>query len=86
MIKPLKDQVLVKPTEVENKTSGGLFIPNATVDGPVKGTVVAVGDNENMTVTVGDTVLYVKDSGIKTTNDDEELLFLKEETILAIVE
>jgi len=85
MIKPIKDQVLVKPLEIEKKTSSGLYIPDSANEGPARGTVVAVGYDEDMTVTEGDTVLYVEGSGITTKHNEEDFVFLKEEQILATI-
>ena len=85
MIIPINDQILIKPKEVEEQTSSGIYIPNSASDGPVEGTVVAVGSNDSITVSSGDTVLYVHGSGTKTKHNNEEFLFLKEEQILAKV-
>lgn len=85
MIKPIKDQILVKPQEVEKQTSSGLYIPNSASEGPVTGTVVAVGAEEGITVAEGDTVLYVQGSGVTTKHNEEDYVFLKEEQILAII-
>jgi chaperonin GroES len=85
MIKPIKDQILVKPEESEKKTSSGLYIPDSAQEGPVKGIIVAVGSSEDITVAEGETVLYVQGSGINTKHNEEEFVFLKEEQILATI-
>ena len=65
-VKPLADRVLVEPLAAEQKTAGGIIIPDTAKEKPQKGTVVAVGEgkkDEPMTVKVGDTVLYGKYAG-----------------------
>ena len=93
-IKPLGDRVVVKPLEAENKTKGGIVLPDTAKEKPQEAKVVAVGkgkvlDNGTVQapeVKVGDKVLYGKYSGNEiTTKEGEELLILKEEDILAII-
>lgn len=93
-IKPLADRVVIKPLEAENKTKGGIVLPDTAKEKPQEGKVVAVGKGkvlENGTlqpleVKVGDKVLYGKYSGNEiTTKEGEELLIMKEEDILAII-
>lgn len=93
-IKPLGDRVVVKPLEAENKTKGGIVLPDTAKEKPQEGKVVAVGKGkvlENGTVQapevkVGDKVLYGKYSGNEiTTKEGEELLIMREEDILAII-
>jgi chaperonin GroES len=92
--KPLRDRVLVKYSSEEEKTAGGLYIPDAAKEKPQKGTVIAVGpgrvtdDGKRQTieVKVGDTVLFDKYSGSKIKIDDEEHLIIREEDILGIIE
>jgi len=93
-IQPLGDRVVVKPLEAENKTKGGIVLPDTAKEKPQEAKVVAVGKGkvlENGTlqpleVKVGDKVLYGKYSGNEiTTKDGEELLIMKEEDILAII-
>jgi len=93
-IKPLRDRVVIKPLEAENKTKGGIVLPDTAKEKPQEGKVVAVGKGkvlENGTVQtpevkVGDKVLYGKYSGNEiTTKDGEELLIMREEDILAII-
>ncbi|HZV47186.1 MAG TPA: co-chaperone GroES [Thermodesulfovibrionales bacterium] len=92
--KPLRDRVFVKFSSEEEKTSGGLFIPDTAKEKPQKGTVIAVGSGritddgkrQPMDVKVGDTILFDKYSGSKIKIDDEEYLIIREEDILGIVE
>ena len=93
-IKPLGDRVVIKPLEAENKTKGGIVLPDTAKEKPQEGKVIAVGKGkvlENGTVQtpevkVGDKVLYGKYSGNEiTTKDGEELLIMREEDILAII-
>jgi len=93
-IQPLGDRIVIKPLEAENKTKGGIVLPDTAKEKPQEGKVVAVGKGrvlENGTVQppevkVGDRVLYGKYSGNEiTTKDGEELLIMREEDILAII-
>ncbi len=91
-IKPLGDRVVVKAEPAEEKTAGGLIIPDTAKEKPQKGTIVAVGpgrvENGNkidMTVKKGDTVLYGKYSGTEIALDEEEYLIMRETDILGIV-
>lgn len=83
--KPLKDRVFLKYSEESEKTSGGLYIPDAAKEKPQRGTVEAVGP-EVKEVKVGNTVLFDKYSGSKINIDNVEYLIIKEEDILGIVE
>ena len=93
-LKPLGDRVIVKPLEAEEKTKGGIVLPETAKEKPQEGKVVAVGkgkalDNGNFQapeVKAGDRILYGKYSGNEiTTRDGEELLVMREEDILAIL-
>ncbi|HNX21375.1 MAG TPA: co-chaperone GroES [Bacteroidales bacterium] len=87
-IKPLADRVLVAPAEAEQKTAGGIIIPDTAKEKPQKGTVVAVGPgkkDEPMTVKVGDAVLYGKYAGTELSLEGENYLIMKESDILAII-
>jgi chaperonin GroES len=87
-IKPLADRVLVKAAEAEQKTTGGIIIPDTAKEKPQKGEVVAVGNgkkDEPMTVKVGDTVLYGKYSGTEISIDGDNFLIMKESDIYAII-
>ena len=85
-IQPLADRVLIKPAPAEEKTVGGIIIPDTAKEKPQKGTVVAVGPgkkDEPMTVKKGDTVLYGKYSGTEVSIDGKNYLIMKESDIYA---
>jgi chaperonin GroES len=87
-IKPLGDRVLVKPASAEEKTVGGILIPDTAKEKPQKGVVIAVGagkKDEPMSVKVGDKVLYGKYSGTEITLESEEYLIMRESDIYAII-
>ncbi len=87
-IKPLADRVLVQPAPAEEKTSGGIIIPDTAQEKPQKGTVVAVGEGtkENpVTVKVGDNVLYGKYAGTELNFDGETYLIMRESDIYAVI-
>ena len=87
-IKPLADRVLVEPMAAEEKTASGIYIPDTAKEKPQRGKVVAVGPgtkDENMTVSVGDTVLYGKYSGTELKFDGADYLMMRESDILAII-
>ncbi|WP_435141114.1 co-chaperone GroES [Pseudopelagicola sp. nBUS_19] len=90
---PLHDRVVVRRTESEEKTSGGLIIPDSAKEKPAEGAVISVGaglrddDGERIALDVkaGDTVLFGKWSGTEITIDGEELLIMKESDIMGII-
>jgi chaperonin GroES len=87
-IKPLADRVIVEPAPAEEKTAGGIIIPDTAKEKPQKGTVVAVGSgkkDEPMTVKVGDKVLYGKYAGTEINIDGKEYLIMRESDIYAII-
>ncbi len=87
-IKPLGDRVVIEPTEAEAKTASGIIIPDTAKEKPSQGTVVAVpqaNSDNNITVKVGDTVLYGKYAGTEITINDKDYLIMSESDILAIV-
>ena len=87
-IKPLADRVVIEPAPAEEKTAGGIIIPDTAKEKPLKGTVVAVGNgkkDEPMTVKVGDQVLYSKYAGTEITIEGKEYLIVRESDILAII-
>lgn len=93
-IKPLGDRVVVKPLEAENKSKGGILLPDTAKEKPQEAKVVAVGKGKMLEngaiqtpeVKIGDKVLFGKYSGNEiTTKEGEELLILREEDILAII-
>ena len=87
-IQPLSDRVLVEPQEAETKTSSGIYIPDSAKEKPQQGTVVAVGKGKNdheMTVKVGDTVLYGKYSGSELKYEGKDYLIMRESDIFAVL-
>lgn len=87
-IKPLADRVLIQPSSAEEKTAGGLIIPDTAKEKPQQGTVVAVGPgttDQKMSVKVGDVVLYGKYSGTEINYGGQNYLIMKESDIYAIV-
>lgn len=93
-LKPLADRVVVEPIEQEEKSAGGIILPETAKEKPQKGVVIAVGpgrygeEDERipMDVKVGDKVLYAKYAGTEVKVNDKKLLILKESDILAIFE
>ena len=87
-MRPINDRVVVKPAPAEEKTKGGIIIPDTAKEKPQRGEVVAVGpgkDGNLMTVQVGDTVLYGKYAGTEIQIEGQDLLIMRESDILAIV-
>lgn len=87
-VKPLADRVLIEPAAAEEKTAGGIIIPDAAKEKPRKGIVVAVGDgkkDEPLVVKVGDTVLYGQYSGTDLKVEGKDYLIMKESDVYAIV-
>ena len=92
-LKPLHDRVLVRRVESDEKTSGGLIIPDSAKEKPAEGVIVACGEGARkdsgeliaMSVKAGDKVLFGKWSGTEVTVDGEELLMMKESDILGIL-
>ena len=92
-IKPLADRVVVKPVEEQEMKQGSIIIPDTAKEKPMQGTIVAVGPgkiSENgakieMSVKVGDRVLYGKYSGTEVTIDKEDYLIMRESDIFAII-
>lgn len=92
-VKPLADRVIVKPLEAEEKTAGGIIIPDNAKEKPQKGEIVAVGTGKiadsgqliEMTLKAGDKVLYGKYSGTEVAVDGEDLLIMRESDVLAII-
>ena len=93
-LKPIQDRVLIKREDAEEKSSGGIIIPDTSKEKPSKGVVIAVGDgarDENgkiipMNLKVGDKVFFTKWGGTEIKVDNEDLLIMKESDILAIIE
>ncbi|MBC6441700.1 MAG: co-chaperone GroES [Rhodobacteraceae bacterium] len=92
-LKPLHDRVLVRRLESDEKTSGGLIIPDSAKEKPAEGEIIARGEGARkdsgelipMAVSVGDKVLFGKWSGTEVTVDGKELLMMKESDILGIL-
>ncbi|HPE85915.1 MAG: co-chaperone GroES [Bacteroidales bacterium] len=87
-IKPLADRVLVEPAAAEQKTAGGIIIPDTAKEKPQKGVVVAIGPgkkDEPMTVKVGDNVLYGKYAGTELSHEGKDYLIMRESDIVAII-
>jgi chaperonin GroES len=93
-IRPLNDRLLVKRLAEEEKTAGGIIIPDSAKEKPAEGEVVAVGpgklsdkgDRVALQVTVGDRVLFSKYGGTDVKIDGEDYLIMREDDILGIVE
>ncbi len=93
-LKPLHDRVLVRRTESDEKTAGGLIIPESAKEKPAEGVIVAAGagarddkgDRIALDVATGDKVLFGKWSGTEVSVDGEELLMMKESDIMGIIE
>ncbi|MCD6012338.1 MAG: co-chaperone GroES [Flavipsychrobacter sp.] len=87
-ITPLHDRVIVKPAPAEEKTAGGIIIPDTAKEKPQRGTVVAAGPgkkDEPTTVKSGDTVLYGKYAGTEVNFDGQDYLIMRESDILAVI-
>lgn len=92
MLKPIGDKVVVKPKAEEEKTSGGIILPDTAKEKPQEGTVIAVGpgkvlengERKPMSVKEGDTVIYSKYGGTEVTVEGEEYIILDEDSIHAI--
>lgn len=93
-IKPLADRIVLETVEAEEKTAGGIFIPDNAKEKPQKAVVIAVGpgkkgDNGDlitMEVKVGQTVLYSKYAGTEVNEDGKDLLIVRENDIIAVID
>jgi len=93
-IRPLHDRVIVKRLESETKSAGGIVIPDSAAEKPVQGKVVAVGKGKileggevrPLDVKVGDKILFGKYSGTEVKVDGEELVVMREEDVMAVIE
>lgn len=86
--KPINDRVVVEPAPAEEKTAGGIIIPDTAKEKPQRGKVVAVGpgkDDNKMTVKKGDTVLYGKYAGQELSFEGKDYLIMREDDILVIL-
>ena len=88
-VRPLSDRVLVKPNPAEEKTAGGLFIPDTAKEKPLMGKVIAAGPGTAeiaMEVKVGDTVMYGKYAGTELNYGGESYPVMKQADIIAVIE
>ncbi|MBN1601816.1 MAG: co-chaperone GroES [Chitinispirillaceae bacterium] len=92
-VKPLEDRIILKPVEADQKTAGGIIIPDNAKEKPQKGEVIAVGPGKTsdkgqkieMSLKKGDKVLYGKYSGTEISIDGQDYLILRESDVLAIL-
>jgi chaperonin GroES len=93
-IRPLHDRVIVKRLESETRSAGGIVIPDSAAEKPIQGKVVAVGNGKiledgsvrALDVKVGDKILFGKYSGTEVKVDGEELVVMREEDVMAVIE
>jgi chaperonin GroES len=93
-VRPLNDRIIVKRLEEEEKTKGGIIIPDSAKEKPVEGKVIAVGDGRinkdgkkiPMEIKKGDRILFTKYGGTEIKMDGEEYLMMKEDDVLAVIE
>ena len=92
-VKPLSDRIISKPLEAEQKTAGGIIIPDNAKEKPQKGEVLAVGPGKvadsgqkiEMSLKTGDKVLYGKYAGTEVSVDGQELIIMRESDVLAVI-
>lgn len=87
-MKPINDRVVVKPAPAEERTKGGIIIPDTAKEKPQRGEIVAVGpgkDGNLMTVQVGDIVLYGKYAGQELNHEGNDYLIMREDDILVVL-
>lgn len=93
-IRPLQDRIVVRRIEEEEKTAGGIVIPDQAKEKPIRGEVLAVGrgkildngDNRALEVAVGDTVLFGKYAGTEVKLDGKDVLVMREDDVLAVLD
>ena len=93
-LRPLHDRVIVKRMEEERMSAGGIVIPDSATEKPVRGEVLAVGNGKildngekrALDINVGDTILFGKYSGTEVKVEGEEILVMREEDIMAVIE
>ena len=93
-LRPLHDRVIVKRMEEERMSAGGIVIPDSATEKPVRGEVLAIGNGKildngekrALDIKVGDTILFGKYSGTEVKVDGDELLVMREEDIMAVIE
>ena len=87
-IKPLADRVLIKPAAAEERTAGGIIIPDTAKEKPLQGEVLAVGQgtkDEEMVLKAGDQVLYGKYAGTEVELDGEKYIIMRQSDVLAVL-
>jgi chaperonin GroES len=86
-IRPLADKIIIKALPVEEKTAGGIYIPATAREKPQRGVVYAVGpgSDKELTVAVGDEIVYSKNAGTEVTFEGEDYLIMRESDVFAIV-
>lgn len=87
-LKPINDRIVIKPAPAEEKTKGGLIIPDTAKEKPQRGEVIAVGpgkEDVKMTVKAGDIVLYGKYSGQELSYEGVDYLIMREDDVLVII-
>ena len=87
-IKPLADRVLIKPAPAEEKTAGGIIIPDTAKEKPLQGEVLATGNgtkDEEMVLKAGDTVLYGQYAGTEVEFDGVKYLIMRQSDVLAVL-
>ena len=87
-IQPLADRVLIRPVAAEEKTIGGIIIPDSAKEKPLRGEVIAVGNgtkDEAMVLNAGDQVLYCKYAGTELEYEGEKFLIMRQSDVLAIL-
>ncbi len=85
-IRPLNDRVLVQPAAAKDEQSGGIIIPDSAKEKPQEGEVMAIGDSEELTVKVGDKVIYSKYAGTELKFGPDEYLLMRQDDILGVIE
>lgn len=88
-LKPLADRVIIRPTEAEETTINGIIIPDSAKEKPLKGTILAVGNgtkDEEMMLKEGDEVFYGKYAGTELEVNDEKVLVMRQNEVLAVIE
>ena len=93
-LRPLHDRIIVKRLEEERKTAGGIVIPDTAAEKPIRGKIIAVGKGKiledgkvrPLDVKVGDKILFGKYGGTEVKVDGEDLLVMREEDVMAVIE
>ena len=87
-IRPLQDRIIVKRVQEEEKTKGGIIIPDSAKEKPIEGKVIAAGNGKvrPLDVKAGDRILFSKYAGTEIKIDGEEHLIMREEDILGVIE